>query len=616
MTGVPQYASTAAITGSGARGINTAIIAVPDSGTRPVFEDSGGYALPTVPIEGPALLMTPNEQIAPIGSEVILITSYLGSGDRLVTNEKIEWTLEGVGTALKFDGGSICDPLHFDYVRARKITDRYVITKTSQLYQHLDRGTPDTQDDIHLLRGQTWISVNSMREGTTHVTAFAPSLKNWSKRSDVGIIHWVDAQWVLPRLSIAPLGGSRVLTTTVLRQTNGQPRRGWIVRYEILNGPLAGLGSSSAQIEEVETDMSGQASVVLQPRENRTGTNTISVQIIRPAGADGSDRRVTVGSEILRQTWSGNAGVQISVKAPEHVRRGEDIPSTISLTNTTSAIGKGVVVMEVPPLVSFINSDPPPTRTENNSIFWNVEIPPQSTSTIQYVVRAGTEGRLNAPVSFYPQGITPTTSPTTTVPLPPNSPPNQAVNPALPPSSSPFSSGGGSLTPPGPGASTFNHGGQSSSDGASVYSGNRTGNAVLNLTLSLSPNPEFPVRIGGTCHVKLILRNNEKVKINRVTLQLSLPKEYTDRSESGIKKVNANSECFLDRNFNVNLNISELDSYIPDTNPPIPDSALPKEAVLELAVPNTPRQGYSFVGKVLIDGKEVRRISEQILPTN
>ncbi|MDR0338183.1 MAG: hypothetical protein LBI18_13955 [Planctomycetaceae bacterium] len=590
IAGIPQYGSTATIIHPAARGINTAIIASPDATPKPVFAETGGYALPTVPIEGPAILMTPREQIAPIGSEVVLISSYLGSRDRLITNEKIEWTLEGVGAMQKFDGGSICDPLHFDFVRAKKITDRYVVTKTSQLYQTLDRGTPETKDDLHLLKGQTWISVNSMREGTTHVTAFAPSLKDWSKRSDVGIIHWVDAQWVLPRLSVAPVGDSRILTTTVLRQTNGQPRSGWIVRYEILNGPPAGLGQSSVQIEEKETDMSGQASVILSPRENRAGTNTISVQIIRPAGVDGSDRRVTVGSETIRQTWSGNAGIRITLSGPGQekvIKRGDDIPYTIMLTNTTSHLGKGIVVFEVPPLASFTASQPTPTRTENSSVFWDVEIQPKATVTIQCTLRAGTVGSIYPVATFYPQGISPVTRPPingTSVPLPSVDP--STVTPTLP----------GTSTSPGTGFSGI---GQPLSDGATTYHRGTQSGVNLKIEPIIEPDKGKVVAVGKPLEFSFSVENNSSSEIRNAQLRIEIPLECRNAVTMGAGSEDGTATMSLQSDY-VFIDVKSI----------------PVNGVvwIKTEFPNLRPQGYRIVGTLFVNNQKFDQITQLIKP--
>ncbi|MDR2439142.1 MAG: hypothetical protein LBE12_07225 [Planctomycetaceae bacterium] len=603
IAGIQQFSSTATSINPAIRGINTAIIASPDVIPKPVFEETGGYALPTVPIEGPAILMTPREQIAPIGSEVVLISSYLGSKDRLITNEKIEWTLEGVGTIQKFDGGSICDPLHFDYVRAKKITDHYAITKTSQLYQTLDRGTPETKDDLHLLKGQTWVSVNSMREGTTYVTAFAPSLKDWSKRSDAGIIHWVDAQWVLPRLSIAPVGDSRILTTTVLRRTNAQPRNGWLVRYEILNGPPAGLGQSSVQIEEKTTDVFGQASVILSPRGNHTGTNTISIQIIRPAGVDGSDRRITVGSETIRQTWSGNTGVRITLTGPGQekvIKRGDDIPYIITLTNTTSHLGKGVVVFEVPALASFTGSQPTPTRTEGASLLWNVEIQPKATATIQCTLRADTIGSIYPVATFYPQGISPETrSPITGTSVPLSSVDPSTVPPTLPNSSNFPATGVPTTRVPttgtaGTGLSRNTQ--PSSGSGATVFQ--RETQSGVNLKIEPYENK---IELGKPLDFYFIVENHSLSEIKNVQLRIEIPPECRNYVKDGAAFPSEDGKAW----------ISPQQDYVYIDIPSIPAT---KNAYLRTKFPNLPPQGYRIVGTLFVNNQKFDQIIQQIKP--
>ncbi|MDR0871424.1 MAG: hypothetical protein LBN39_11595 [Planctomycetaceae bacterium] len=579
------YGSTATILGNTSRGINTAIVQTPANETRRVFEETGGYALPTQPIEGPCLLMTPREQIAPVGSEVILVASYLGTGDHLITNEKVEWTLEGAGVLEQFDPGSICDPLHFDYVRAKKITDRFAVTKTSQLYQTIDRGTTDTKDDLHLLKGQTWISVNSMREGTSHITAFAPNMGDWAKRTDAGIIHWVDAQWVLPRLPIAPVGESRVLTTTLLRQTNGQPRKGWIVRYEILNGPAAGFGSSNYQIEEVETDISGQASVQLIPKELTTGTNTISVQIIRPAGVDGSDRRVTVGSETIRQTWSGSAGIRPVITGPSSVRRGQDIPYTITLKNSTGTVGKGILVMEVPPLATYINSTPA-GQLDGGSVLWNVEVLPQGTAAFQVILRAGNvSGDIFPKAWFYPQGTQPVLPSTTTGQTPPPKQPDTAnavsTIPSTPATTFPDNKVPGSLNNPQNGASVYAPKPETQNPvNPPPVPGIPASGLKLNLRLD-TPKPAT----GKPFEFYFTAENTGTTDKRNVRLQISLPPEFARRT----LRAAANPGEAVQYN---KENIVVLD---------IPVLAAKQTATLHLEYPDLPRQGYQITGQVFVN---------------
>ena len=588
---VPQYGSTATALPPGTNAVTTAMIFNPDAGPSPVFAETGGYALPTVPVSGPALIMTPREQIAPLGSEVVLITSRLGNKDRLVTNEKIEWSLEGVGTIEKFDSGSCCDHLFCDFVKAKKITDRYAITKTSQVYQTLDRGTPDTSDDIQLLRGQTWISVNSMKEGTTHVTAFAPNMADWSTRTDVGIVHWVDAQWVLPRLAIAPVGESRTLTTTVLRATNGQPRSGWIVRYEILNGPAAGLGASGAQIEEVATDLSGQATVILSPSAQQSGTNTIGIQIIRPVGVDG-DRRITVGSEMVRQTWSGNPGILLNIRGPQEARPGQELLYEITAENRTSASVQGVVALPIPPLASYIRSEPVGTL-QGSTMLWNVNLLPNTTTKLDVVLRSGTASSLWLRPEFRRM------SPVVSAPQP--SPVTPTPRPVVP-----------SQSPVGPGATTF-PGTQSSppipSDPPSVFQQK----PALSAQIEQVPGKE------GTVRFYVHVANTNTSDANNVLLLVPLPEELRNHT------IDADWSTDWDL-----LPVVEGREISPIAGKPAgwragqdktknlaflqaPTLSAGKEFYLLLEYPTIP-QGYNITCSVQVDGQQVEQASRRIVP--
>jgi hypothetical protein len=591
--GVPQYGSTATAVPPGTHAVTTAVITSPDTTVKQPFTETGGYALPVVPVQGPALIMTPREQIAPIGSEVVLISSYLGSRDRLVTNEKIEWTLEGAGTIEQFDPGSHCDPFFGDCVRAKKHSGSYAVTKTSQVYRTLDRGTANTADDIHLLRGQTWITVNSLKEGTTHVTAFAPSLADWAKRTDVGIIHWVDAQWIIPRLSMAPVGESRALTTTVLRATNGQPRRGWIVRYEILNGPSAGLGATNAQIEELETDISGQATAILTPAAQTSGTNTVRISIIRPQGLDGSQQRITVGSEIVRQAWSGKANVTVNIQGPPTAKIGEELPYRIAINNRTSQYVQGMVLLPIPPVASYVRSNPPGQVSEQ-TVYWNVNVPPNSSSDIDVTVRQGASGSLwlrpefrqTAAAAVIPSTPSPAVpaAGTPAVQRPPRRPQGtqpQGTQPQSPLDVPPPSFGNAAAQPP-----------------AQTFQPKPPAGQPLPLTLRVEVDPDMKIAKGEPFNFYFYVTNNGTSEISKVRLEVPLPELFRNTSlmatsePSGVKLDVARHTVVLD---NVTI--------------------LPKGSVhIVLQYPTIDTQGYDITGEVLVNGQSAGKITERIAP--
>ncbi len=172
----------------------------------------------------------------------------------------------------------------------------------------INRGTPTTADDLEVRDGQAWISVTSGSEGQTHVTAFAPEVRGWDRRQQSATIYWVDAQWRFPSPSVSPMGGRSTLTTVVSRQSDGSPLSGWVVRYEIAGGPPAALAPDGQQVVEILTNTNGEAPAEIYQQTPTPGTNTVTIQLIRPPVAGEQTRPLPIGSGAVVQTWtSGDA---------------------------------------------------------------------------------------------------------------------------------------------------------------------------------------------------------------------------------------------------------------------------------------------------------------------
>ncbi|MCL2005538.1 MAG: hypothetical protein FWG73_05170 [Planctomycetaceae bacterium] len=596
---IPQQGSTATVLPPGTHSITTALLANPEAGPTPLFADSGGYALPTVPVAGPALIMTPREQIAPLGSEVILIASRLGNRDRLVTNEKIEWALEGVGLIEKIDTGSCRDLFFLDHVKARKVSERYAITKTSSSYQTLDRGTIDTTDDVHLLRGQTWVSVNSMREGTTHVTAFAPGMADWSKRTDVGIIHWVDAQWVLPRLAIAPVGESRILTTTVLRATNGQPRQGWIVRYEIQGGPDAAFqnlhGGSGSQVEEVETDASGQATAILNPLGHTAGTNTIAIQIIRPAGLDG-DRRITVGSEVIRQTWSGSPNMLLNIRGPSEARLGQELHYEITAENRSASAMRGVVALPIPRLATYVRSESGGVLQES-TVLWNMDLMPHSTASVHVVLRQDTAGSLWLRPEFR------RTNQVVSSPMI-----EQPSSPALP-SPSPVESGAsvfpGAVPSPPPVLPSIPASPPTSPPAATTFAPRPS------LSVQLEPHWETPVMLNNMFVLNANVTNTGTADVRNMMIVIPLPNEFRGQTILAGSEQLASDGTIERPKPDWTGDNDEVNHQV---RLQVPVLAAGKTAQFQVKYPTIGLQGYEITCTVFVEGQQVAQGTRRIVP--
>ncbi|MGL6195948.1 MAG: hypothetical protein ACRC2T_14125, partial [Thermoguttaceae bacterium] len=353
---------------------------VPGTGTGGGYRGGGAWndnyanSSPPDPVTGPAIILTPKMQYVPINSEVVVVASYLGNDGYLRTNEVVEWSLDGAGHVLSYDSGSWCDWLHCDFTSAKKQSDRTIITKTSANLWTIDRGTATTKDDVDILKGQTWITIKSEREGASYISAMAPSIMDWSKRSASSVIYWIDAQIAFPRTSVSPSGDSRKLTTIVTRSSNGAPRPGWIVEYEIIGGPSAGLGESRAQKARTQTDENGQASVEIFQNEQTAGTSNITVKVIRPTSSESSEGEVVIGSTVVKQNWTTSGSLNVKTTPPQNPVAGQPCTWGVRVTNSSSKPVPATLRLILPSGVRFIRADYQPVQQNLSSVVqWELE---------------------------------------------------------------------------------------------------------------------------------------------------------------------------------------------------------------------------------------------------
>ena len=313
-----------------------------------------------VPGSGPIVLVTPEEQIALIGTEIILFANYKGDDDYLRIGERIEWSLGGVGhiqTTNKTQCGNV---LALDFNRDKKLSDRFAVTSTLHYEGTIDRGSADEQGVIPHLAGQSWVSVRSAEEGTSTVTAYAPTIKDWNRRTSSAVVHWIDAEWVYPRPDVTKYNEPKVFVTKVKKRSSGSPCPGWVVRYEITGGPNAGLGTNRSQTLDVTTNESGDASVDLHLLEGNSGTSTVKATIIRPSGVDGGTKRLELHSSNLTNVWSIDSPLRMQTILPKS-RWGENVACVINVANSSTVSKSGVVSLPLPNYMKLISSEPRPT---------------------------------------------------------------------------------------------------------------------------------------------------------------------------------------------------------------------------------------------------------------
>jgi len=366
------------------------IFAEPLVSREPVYRDMPG---PSRPGDRVDLVICPHETVSPVGSEVVVLAGVLGADDYLRTNERVEWMIEPGGPGQFVDLGK-CIPMDLlvgDFTRPRKVDNTLAIGSTSRRYQRLTRGTPTPTDDVHVQRGQAWITVTSPAEGLSRVTAYAPNVYSWERRKQTATIHWVDAQWCFPPPSINPAGTRHVFTTTVTRQTDGAPRVDWRVRYEIVDGPAAGFSPDGARAIEVPTDGQGQASAEIFQQQAAAGTNRIAIQVIRPEEL-GAGKSLVVGSGTTLKTWSA-ADIAVRKTGPAVATAGATLAYRIDVSNRGDLPAEDVTLTDdVPDGLTYLRSNPA-GELVGRSVRWRLgTLAAKETRSVEIEFRADRQG--------------------------------------------------------------------------------------------------------------------------------------------------------------------------------------------------------------------------------
>jgi uncharacterized repeat protein (TIGR01451 family) len=177
---------------------------------------------------------------------------------------------------------------------------------------------------------------------------------------------------VFPGPQVVAAGSPVVLTTRVTRSEGTIPAVGWKVKYTNLTPELGGFGTTGSPVFEAVVDDSGLAVATLVPNPNASGTATIAMEVIRPAGIDDNIPALPLGSGQTVVTWSAP---RLELKAGAPAVAGFDQPITVfaNISNPGNlATGKVDVSVELPPGVRFIDSDVAVTQMGSN-ITWSYD---------------------------------------------------------------------------------------------------------------------------------------------------------------------------------------------------------------------------------------------------
>lgn len=327
------------------------------------------------------ILLSPQKIVAPVGGEVMLLSGICGPDGYLQVAEPLEWMLsrDSVGNIIAVDDNAPGILHKFASVPVAKKQDgSYARGVTSTKQMLITRGNTNPDDDVKLEKGQTWMTLSSPSEGTSHVTVLAPESECWDQRKASATIYWVDARWVFPAPQRLTAGVAAELVTRVTRAEGSMPARGWKVRYENMNPELASFaGTDGSSIVEVNVDDSGNAPATLVPIPGTAGNAVVDVRVIRPGGTGDNMPDLTLGRGRAFVTWS-SPQLTLRTGGPEVASYNTPFDVFANIANPGDQDATGIEVRAaIPDGVQVISTDSF-AKVFPNSVIWQIgTIPPQ-----------------------------------------------------------------------------------------------------------------------------------------------------------------------------------------------------------------------------------------------
>jgi len=348
----------------------------------------GGYHTDWDPYAA-TIELEPVEDINPVGTQHVLVATVRDKEGKPLPNRRVEWIIAdpSVGDIIEVDESG------FRASRGYKQGNDFAVSHTNNNDHVLNRGNADPNDDICLTEGQTWCTITSPVEGTTHIIAYAPGIYDWDKHKVFAKKHWYDVAWEWPPPGVNPTGTSHTFTTKVMKYSDGAPLPDYIVNYEITSGPEGMFDASNASTASVTTDNHGLATVVLTQVTPAAGTNDIQIDITRPEDKECCKPGVHIATGQTQKTWIA-PGIAIEKSAPATAIVGEEFSYQIRVSSTAEVPAEDVVVTDVlPDGIEYVSSQPG-AEVSGQSLTWRLGTMGANTSSdISVRVRGLRTGR-------------------------------------------------------------------------------------------------------------------------------------------------------------------------------------------------------------------------------
>ncbi len=323
----------------------------------------------------------------PVRTQQVLVATVYDEKGRPRRNRRVEWMVEGVGNIVEVDESG-CFP-----GRGYKVDNHYAVSYTNYKEHRITRGNVNPGDDFVIRPGQSWCVITSAVEGDTHVTVYAPGIADWDRHKVFVTTHWVDAEWVFPAPATERSGAQHVFTTQVFRHTDRQPLANYRVRYRILDGPPAVFLPSHTQETVAVSNLRGHANVTVAQVQPALGVNRIGIEVIRPPDPTApSGAGITIATGETAVEWLAPA-VNVAVSGPASAAVNQDVPYTITVTNTGRIESRSLTLHDqVPPGIAYVSSQPPAIQEDRNLTWTLGMLPAGQAHTVQLVLRAPAPG--------------------------------------------------------------------------------------------------------------------------------------------------------------------------------------------------------------------------------
>lgn len=318
------------------------------------------------PVSPPvSVTIEPDQHTSPINTQQTFTAVVKDAQGKPVYSTVVEWILARANGAV----GDIIEVGQDPLLRALKIDNTYAI------------GGADK-------RGESTVTLTSVQEGTTHLIAVVPDIKNKSQHKAFAVMHWLDAEWDFPADGAQKVGASRTLATTVRKASTGAPLVGYQVKWNVTAGPGAYFDESGQAEAMTETDENGVARVTLSQRTPGPGGNAVHINVIKPE-TPGRECCPSVSGVIAKgatsTTWMAPS-ITLEQQCPSALVLGDVAEFPITLTNTSQVDASQIVLKStIPAGMEFVGSNPQ-AQLSGNSLTWNLSDVPAQTSQ-QVIVR-------------------------------------------------------------------------------------------------------------------------------------------------------------------------------------------------------------------------------------